>query len=177
MASAMISAEPATVYIALGSNLGDRRANLLAAIAQMQREISVEQVSSIYETEPAYMTDQPRFYNMVLRGRTALPPHRLLHFLKEIEQSMGRARTVRYGPRSIDLDILLYNDLRLEEPGLTLPHPRIVERAFVLVPLAEIAPELVLPGQQESVANLARRTEGQGKVIRVIPHQSEDGVS
>ena len=158
----------ATVYIALGSNLGDRRANLIEAISQLRQHVHVEQTSSIYETEPAYKTDQPRFYNMVLRGTTTLAPHELLRFLKRIERRLGRAYTVRYGPRPIDLDILLYDDLQLEDPELTIPHPRIAERAFVLQPLAEIAPDLVIPGFQEPVSVLAQRA-GEGKIVRVIP--------
>jgi len=156
----------ATVYMALGSNVGDRRANLIEAISQLRQHVHVEQTSSIYETEPAYKTDQPRFYNMVLRGTTALAPHEL--FLKHIERHLGRAYTVRYGPRPIDLDILLYDDLQLEDPELTIPHPRIAERAFVLHPLAEIAPDLVIPGLQAPTSALAQRA-GEGKIVRVIP--------
>ncbi len=158
----------ATVYMALGSNMGDRRANLIEAISQLRQHVHVEQTSSIYETEPAYKTDQPRFYNMVLRGTTTLAPHELLRFLKRIERRLGRAYTVRYGPRPIDLDILLYDDLQLEDPELTIPHPHIAERAFVLQPLAEIAPNLVIPGFQEPVSVLAQRA-GEGKIVRVIP--------
>ncbi len=156
-----------TVYIALGSNLGDRRSNLIEAIRQLRQKVQVERLSSVYETEPAYVTDQPRFLNMVLRGRTELAPRELLDFLKGIERRMGRLAAERYGPRPIDLDILLYDDLRVDEPDLTIPHPRLTERAFVLVPLAEIDPDLVLPGQTEPVAALARRVEGVGRVVRV----------
>jgi GTP cyclohydrolase-4 len=156
-----------TVYIAVGSNLGDRRSNLLEAIRQLRQKVSVERLSSVYETEPAYVTDQPRFLNMVLQGRTDLSPRELLEFLKGIERRMGRIGGERYGPRPIDLDILLYGDLRVDEPDLTIPHPRLTERAFVLVPLAEIAPNLVPPGQTEPVAVWARRAEGVGRILRV----------
>ena len=157
-----------TVYIGLGSNLGDRRANLIDAISQLRQHVTVERISSIYETEPAYVTDQPRFYNMVLRGTTDLEPHELLRFLKSIERRLGRAYAVRYGPRPIDLDILVYGDLRLEDPDLTIPHPKIAERAFVLQPLVEIAPDLVIPGFQETVATLAQRAGDKGQVVRII---------
>ncbi len=159
-----------TVYIALGSNLGDRRDNLIDAISQLRQNMRVEQISAVYETEPAYVTDQPSFYNMVLEGQTDLPPKDLLRFLKSIERRMGRERTVRYGPRPIDLDILVYGDLQFDTPDLTIPHPRIPERAFVLTPFAEIAPDLILPGEEETVATLLERLGegGQGKILKVM---------
>lgn len=158
------------VYIALGSNLGDRRANLIDAISQLRQKMSVEQISSVYETEPAYVTDQPRFYNMVLRGRSGLPPEELLRFLKSIERRMGRQRTLRYGPRPIDLDILVYGSLQLQTPDLTIPHPRIPERDFVLAPFSEIAPDLELPGAQRSIAAMYQQLAGSGygKVVQVM---------
>jgi GTP cyclohydrolase-4 len=162
--------EAKIVYVALGSNLGDRRANLIDAISQLRQRVLVEQVSSVYETEPAYVLDQPRFYNMVLQGSTNLPPEDLLRFLKSIERRMGRERTVRYGPRPIDLDILVYGDLQFDTSDLTIPHPRIAERAFVLAPFAEIASELVFPGQQGTVDTLYQQLgdEGQGEVVKVM---------
>ena len=162
--------EATTVYIALGSNLGDRRSNLLDAISQLRQKVVIEKISALYETEPAYVTDQPRFYNMVLRGRTHLTPQELLRFAKSTERRLGRTDTLRYGPRPIDIDILAYGDLQLDEPDLTIPHPRIAERDFVLAPLAEIAPDLVLPGHQETVTGLARQLDGhgQGAVVRVL---------
>lgn len=156
-----------SVFIALGSNLGDRRANLIDAISQLRHKVAIEMLSSVYETEPAYVTDQPRFLNMALRGSTALAPGELLRFLKGIERRMGREQTQRFGPRPIDLDILLYGNLLVDEPELTIPHPRIAERAFVLRPLAEIAPDLLLPGQQLSVAALAEQVQGEGPIVRV----------
>ncbi len=159
-----------TVYIALGSNLGDRRDNLIDAISQLRQNVRIEQISAVYETEPAYVTDQPSFYNMVLEGETELAPHDLLRFLKSIERRMGRERTIRYGPRPIDLDILVYGDLQLDTPELTIPHPRIPERAFVLTPFAEIAPDLILPGEEETVATLLKELGegGQGKVLKAM---------
>jgi 2-amino-4-hydroxy-6-hydroxymethyldihydropteridine diphosphokinase len=120
------------VYIALGANLGDRRGNLVDAISQLRRKMTIEQVSSVYETEPAYVADQPPFLNMVLRARVepeALPPRELLRFLQSIERRMGRDRehAVRFGPRPIDLDILAYGDRQIDEPDAPLcwcPWPR-----------------------------------------------------
>jgi 2-amino-4-hydroxy-6-hydroxymethyldihydropteridine diphosphokinase len=158
-----------TIYLALGSNLGDRRAHLRDAIEQLREHVRIDRVSSIYETEPAYVTDQPRFYNMALRGTTRLAPRRLLRFVKRIEHDMGReSGGVRYGPRPIDIDILAYDDLRMTTRVLTIPHPLIAERAFVLAPLAEIAPELVLPGHNDSVAVLAQRVDTEGAVLRRV---------
>ncbi len=153
------------VYLALGSNLGDRRANLRAAVARLVPGVVVERVSSLYETEPAYVVDQPRFLNAALRGRTALDPRGLLAHLKEIERDLGRTAGRRFGARVIDLDILLYDDLGLTTEELTIPHPRMAERPFVLVPLAEIAPGLTPPGWSESVGALARVVRGHGDVL------------
>ncbi len=156
-----------TVYLALGSNLGDRRNNLIDAINQLRQKVRIDRLSSVYETEPAYVTDQPPFLNMVVRGTTTLSPQELLQFLKSIERRMGRFSDVRYGPRPIDIDILLYGDVQIREPDLCIPHPRMLERAFVLIPLAEIAPDLKIPGQTATVAELAQQVQGVGKVIRV----------
>jgi len=158
------------VYLALGSNLGDRRANLAEALKQLQSYVILDVLSTVYETEPAYVTDQPNFYNMVLRGTTTLSPQALLHRLKSIEQDLGRQQTVRYGPRPIDIDILLYGEMQLTTPDLVIPHPRMTERAFVLIPLAQIAPDLIIPGQWETVKQLAERldTTAQGQVVQVI---------
>jgi 2-amino-4-hydroxy-6-hydroxymethyldihydropteridine diphosphokinase len=154
-----------SVYLALGSNLGDRRANLRAAVERMREQVVVERVSSVYETEPAYLLDQPRFLNAALRGRTALAPPALLAFLKEIERALGRAAGARFGPRAIDLDILLYGDLALTTDTLTIPHPRMAERPFVLVPLAELAPNLIPPGWPRTVGELAKVVRGHGDVL------------
>jgi 2-amino-4-hydroxy-6-hydroxymethyldihydropteridine diphosphokinase len=153
------------VYLALGANLGDRRQNLRAALERLRDEVQVERMSSVYETEPAYMLDQPRFLNMALRGRTALEPVELLVFLKRIERELGRAAGPRFGPRLIDLDILLYNELVLATPELTIPHPRMAERPFVLAPLAEIAPDLAPPGWDRTVGALADLVRGNGDVL------------
>jgi 2-amino-4-hydroxy-6-hydroxymethyldihydropteridine diphosphokinase len=136
---------PETVYLALGSNLGDRRHNLEAAIAALPPAVRVLERSPLYETAPWGVTDQPDFLNMVLKGETRLAPAALLARLKRIETDLGRLPTIRYGPRLIDLDILFYDSLVLSTPELTIPHPRLHERAFVLIPLADLAANLVHP--------------------------------
>ncbi|MBK9710834.1 MAG: 2-amino-4-hydroxy-6-hydroxymethyldihydropteridine diphosphokinase [Kouleothrix sp.] len=153
------------VYLALGSNLGDRRANLRAAVERLAPHVAVEQVSSVYETEPAYVLDQPRFLNAALRGRTELEPAALLALLKQIERGLGRVAGPRFGARVIDLDILVYDDLVMATDELTVPHPRLAERPFVLVPLAEIAPRLTPPGWPAPVAALAATVRGHGDVL------------
>ncbi|MBE3567259.1 MAG: GTP cyclohydrolase I FolE2 [Thermogemmatispora sp.] len=143
-----------TVYLALGSNVGDRRANLAAALQRLREVVEISRVSSVYETEPVGYAEQPRFFNMVCAGRTALSAEQLLAYAKTIETALGRRPTVRNGPRPIDIDILLYDDLQMHEEHLTIPHPRMTERAFVLVPLAEIAPELIDPSSGRSISEL-----------------------
>lgn len=135
-----------TVFISLGSNLGDRQANLLEARRRLGSKLSIHEASSIYETEPWGFADQPPFLNQVLAGETDLAPDDLLTLAKSIERRMGRRPTFRYGPRLIDIDILMVGQLRLETDQLELPHPRLTERAFVLIPLAEIAPDVMIPG-------------------------------
>jgi 2-amino-4-hydroxy-6-hydroxymethyldihydropteridine diphosphokinase len=133
------------VYLGLGSNLGDRDANLRLALAALPPAVRVERVSTVYDTAPLLVTDQPRFHNLVCVGRTALDPLALLCEAKRIERMVGRTPGRRYGPRVVDIDVLLYDDLILETPELTVPHPRLEERAFVLAPLAELAPYLRHP--------------------------------
>jgi 2-amino-4-hydroxy-6-hydroxymethyldihydropteridine diphosphokinase len=134
-----------TVFLGLGTNLGDRLGNLRRALAALAPDFAVEAVSAVYETEPAYVPDQPRFYNLALRAATRLSPVEALRRLKQLETDLGRVAGRRFGPRLIDLDLLLYDELVLDTPELGLPHPRLPERAFVLAPLAEIAPEVVHP--------------------------------
>jgi 2-amino-4-hydroxy-6-hydroxymethyldihydropteridine diphosphokinase len=133
------------IYLAAGTNLGDRLANLKAAEAALPPHVKVLQVSPIYQTPPWGYTDQPDFLNLVFKAETSLSPQELLKFLKMLETELGRKPGIRFGPRLIDLDILFYDDLVLDVEGLSIPHPRLVERAFVLVPLVAIAPELVHP--------------------------------
>jgi 2-amino-4-hydroxy-6-hydroxymethyldihydropteridine diphosphokinase len=137
----------AKVFVALGSNLGDRASNLARARERLARGVLTDPVaSSIYETEPWGPVAQGRYLNQVIGGETALAPRALLSKLFEIERALGRDRSSeeRYGPRTIDLDILLYGDRTVREPDLQIPHPRMLERAFVLVPLAEIAADTAI---------------------------------
>jgi 2-amino-4-hydroxy-6-hydroxymethyldihydropteridine diphosphokinase len=137
-------------YVGLGSNLGDREAYVRAALGALAVEPGIEviAVSSFRDTEPDGIVDQPRFLNAAAALETALPPRGLLDRLLAIERRLGRTRTgPRFGPRTIDLDLLLYGDERVDEPGLEVPHPRLHERRFALEPLAELDPGLVVPGQ------------------------------
>lgn len=135
----------ATAYLGLGTNLGDRDANLAAALELLDERVGIDAVSSVYESEPVGYTAQPKFLNLVARIRTKLAPRDLLEALQEIERELGRERHFRNAPRVIDVDLLLYDDEVLEEPGLTVPHPRMLERDFVLRPLVELDPELRHP--------------------------------
>ena len=137
----------ADVFLGLGSNLGDREANIREALDRLARHpgIRLERVSSYYETAPIGFTEQPDFVNAVALIETELEPADLLHIVVGIENDMGRVRSQRWGPRVIDIDLLLYNNTEADTPELTLPHPRMMERAFVMAPLAEIAPDLELP--------------------------------
>jgi 2-amino-4-hydroxy-6-hydroxymethyldihydropteridine diphosphokinase len=141
-------------YVGLGANLGDREATIRRA-ADL---IGAARLSPIIETEPWGYADQPRFLNAVAELETELPPRALLARLLEVERSLGRVRTgPRYGPRTIDLDLLLYGEERIDEPDLRVPHPRLHERRFVLEPLAALVPELKIPGNgtvQEALAGL-----------------------
>ena len=124
-------------------------------------------VSARYETAPVGVTDQPDFLNAVAQIETALPATDLLDALLNIENKLGRVRTLRWGPRVIDLDLLLYGDAQIALPNLTVPHPRLRERAFVLVPLAEIAPGLVLPGDTQTIQERVKEFCGRGNIRRV----------
>ncbi len=135
----------ARAYIGLGSNLGDREAALRAALALLGEDVVA--VSSFHETDPVGYLDQPRFLNAAAALETELEPRPLLERLLEVERELGRTRDgPRFGPRTIDLDLLLYADRIVDEPGLVVPHPRLAERRFVLEPLAELDPELGVPG-------------------------------
>jgi 2-amino-4-hydroxy-6-hydroxymethyldihydropteridine diphosphokinase len=130
-------------YVGLGANLGDREGTIRAAVAEMPGVVAV---STLRETDPVGITDQPRFLNGVAALETELKPRELLDVLLAVERRLGRERGQRWGPRTIDLDLLLYGDEVIDETGLTIPHPRLHERRFVLEPLADLAPELVVPG-------------------------------
>ncbi len=154
------------VYLALGSNVGDRLANLKEAIAALTPQMEVKARSEVYETPPWGYEDQPKFLNQVVRAKTYLDPEPLLKHLKRLEVALGRQASFPNGPRLIDLDILFYDDLVLYSPALTIPHPRLHERAFVLLPLMDLDPELVHPINKKSVREMLAscNTEGITKV-------------
>lgn len=159
-----------TVFLALGTNLGERAANLDRARQELSKVVEIDRKSSIYETPPWGVTDQPAFLNQVLAGRTMLVPQELLAAVKQIEKDMGRVPSVRFGPRLIDIDILLYGNTLLNTPELTIPHPRMFERAFVLVPLLEIAPALISPLTHEPVTDILQRLDVSGIKKLEEPH-------
>ena len=150
------------VYLAFGSNLGDRYSNLAAALQRLRDVVEIRAVSSIYETDPVGYLDQPRFYNIVCSGTTALSAPELLKSAKEIESALGRQPSFRNGPRLIDIDIIFYDDLLISQGDLIIPHPRMAERAFVLVPLVEIAPQVVDPISGQTAQELLQNVSQEG---------------
>jgi 2-amino-4-hydroxy-6-hydroxymethyldihydropteridine diphosphokinase len=139
-----------SAYVGLGSNLGDREGTIRAALERLGEAdgVRVVKVSSVRETDPVGFLDQPPFLNAAVELETTLSPQDLLTALLEVERELGRTRDgPRFGPRTIDLDLLVYGDAVVDEPGLTVPHPRLHERRFALEPLAELAPGLVVPGR------------------------------
>lgn len=140
---------PTTAYIGLGSNLGDKETNIKKALELLGEApgIQVKKVASLYRTAPLYVTKQDWFLNTVAEIETSLNAHELLSLLKDMEKKLDRTPTVRWGPRTIDLDLLLFGNDKVCSSDLVVPHPRMTERAFVMVPLAEIAPHLCVPGR------------------------------
>lgn len=157
-----------TVYLSLGANLGDRRGNLAAAIQRLRDGIELHHISSVYETEPMGYLDQPRFLNIVCCGKTWLSAEELLQFVKSIEVALGRQPSFRNGPRPIDIDILLYDNLRTQQENLIIPHPCLAERTFVLVPLAEIAPHVIDPVSGRTAEELLSSVSQDG-VKKIAP--------
>ncbi|MEN1966437.1 2-amino-4-hydroxy-6-hydroxymethyldihydropteridine diphosphokinase [Lentibacillus sp. N15] len=145
-------------YIALGSNIEPRDHYLTEAITLLKKEelVTVKRQSSVYETKPVGYTEQADFLNMVIQADTTLSATALLDVCQSIEQKLGRKREIRFGPRTVDLDILLYDDEQIESERLIIPHPRMHERAFVLIPLAEIAPDLHVAGCDRSVYDMVQ---------------------
>ena len=156
------------VCLGLGSNVGDREANLRIALGLLNQTVAIETTSSLYDTKPWGYEDQPRFLNAVCLGRTSLSPQRLLDEIKSVEGRMGRELIFAGGPRLIDVDILFYGREIVREEGLEVPHPRLEERAFVLVPLAEIAPDWVHPLLNIDVAEILRRLAGAGEGVEGV---------
>lgn len=162
------------VFLCLGSNVGDRHGQIAGGVAELERNgVSIETRSSVYETEPVGVEDQPWFLNQVVRGATHLEPHRLLEVCKRIESRFGRESTeVRFGPRTLDIDMLLYGDRVIPEDRLTIPHPRMHERRFVLVPLLEIAPRLIDPRDGTEYAQILERLDEGKKVSKSLRNVS-----
>jgi len=165
------------VAVGLGTNQGDRQARIEDAVRALRDLVDDLRVSSLYETEPRYVTKQPRFLNACATGLTRLAPRQVLSQLLDAERAAGRRRNAeRYGPRTLDLDLLLYGEQVIEEPGLVVPHPGLRERAFVLVPLAEIAGDWIVPASRGEpaarVGELAARVGTEG-VLRAAEERDE----
>lgn len=150
----------------MGSNVGDREAHLREAIDRLAGTVRVRDVSPIYETDPVGVTDQPSFLNLAVSAETDLSPRDLLAAVKAIEREIGRRRTYRWGPRVLDIDILLYGDEVVTETDLTIPHKEMQKRAFVLVPLADIAPEAIHPSARVTIAAMRDEAPGRETVRR-----------
>ncbi len=150
------------IYLALGTNLGDRLANLRLALDALAPQVRVVARSHVYETPAWGYEDQPAFLNMAVKAKTDLIPSALLAHLKRLEADLGRKPNFRWGPRLIDIDILFYDDLVLDAPELNIPHARLQERAFVLVPLADLAPELVHPRLGKTIRQLLAQIDTSG---------------
>ncbi len=155
-----------SVFLALGTNLGNRSKNLAEARRRLSQKITILRTSHIYETPPWGVTDQPAFYNQVIETQTGMEPLELLQWVKQIECEMGRVPSVRFGPRLIDIDLLVYDNLVLTSEKLTLPHPRMFERSFVLVPFSELAPYFIPPTSTRSIQELCATIDSQG-IIRL----------
>ena len=153
-----------TVLFSLGSNLGNRFAHLQSAVFALSRFVSIQRISTLYETEPWGDSDQPPFLNLCVKGTSYLSPHSLLHETKWVEKELGRQATRHWGPRVIDIDILFYDYRQVSDSLLTIPHPYIPERPFVLFPLLEIAPDFIHPTLNKTIRQLTQETPKKGIV-------------
>lgn len=168
------------VYLGMGSNQGDRVANLAAGISLLARELDSMVISSVYETEPVGVTDQPLFLNVVVGGETELSPRELLTLAKSIESQVGRRPTFRWGPRVLDIDILMYGYESVDDPDLTVPHRELLNRDFVLIPLCEIAADVILPNGDTPCRNVAGAQHGRsvrlvGPLPGLVSRRSDQG--
>jgi len=162
-----------TVYLAFGANLGNPREQIKQGILALNDHgVNVVARSSWFETEPVGVEDQPWFFNLVARASTMLDPYELLAVCQQVERQLGRVPSERFGPRHLDIDILLYGDECIESEELTIPHPRTRERQFVLVPLLEIAPDLEDPVLNQPYADILSRLDGGKKVLRSLINES-----
>ena len=161
------ASSPVAVHLGAGSNIGDKAANLREAVRRLQGAGEVVAVSHLYKTAPVGFEDQDWFLNAALCLKTALAPKEVLDFVLAIEQDLGRVRTFRNGPRTIDIDILLWGDAVIDVPGLVVPHPRLQERLFVLAPLREIAPDAMHPLSGATIEELFRQVADSGGVEKV----------
>jgi 2-amino-4-hydroxy-6-hydroxymethyldihydropteridine diphosphokinase len=150
------------IYLSLGSNLDDRYANLRRALVELQEQVVITAVSPVFSTEPWGMAEQPPFLNICIAASTSLSPHKTLQFIKHIEHKMGRLPSSKWGPRLIDIDILFYDSLILADEELTIPHPHMGERAFVLAPLATIIPDFRHPLTGETVLEMLEKIGVEG---------------
>ena len=162
-----------TVFLAFGANLGEPKKQIERGImALTDQGVCISARSSWYETEPVSLDDQPWFLNLVVRAETALSPHGLLAVCQQVEKNMGRVPAARFGPRHLDIDILLYGGQCIESEELTIPHPRMGERRFVLIPLLEIAPDLENPVSNQPYADILSRLDEGKKVLRSLINES-----
>jgi 2-amino-4-hydroxy-6-hydroxymethyldihydropteridine diphosphokinase len=159
--------EKSNVFLALGSNMGDRKALIEEAIERLQPDVELVQLSPLYETEPVGYRDQEWFVNAVGLFRTSLSPQALLEKCLAVEASLKRVRTIKNGPRTIDIDIVFYGEAIIDEPGLHIPHPRMHERRFVLQPLTDIAPNAVHPILHKTITELCAALPQQEKIQRL----------
>jgi 2-amino-4-hydroxy-6-hydroxymethyldihydropteridine diphosphokinase len=163
------------VLLSLGTNLGERRQNLRRAVRALAGEMTVTAVSSVYETEPWGEPDQPDFLNICLAATTTHSPQQLLTIIKQIEQELGREESYRWGPRLIDIDIIFYDEVVVAEKGLNIPHSRLAERAFVLTPLADVAPDWVHPITGKTVVEMLNAVYSTAVQRQIEPLFENDG--